>query len=186
MKSLLVLASVFGAAACLSACVAVPCGGRIQPTYAQGQVDYACSMVAGSRATPCPDSFPVHAWMIPNMTGGYAGCVAAFPYKSLAVTSSPGAVATLRWKISSTFSGLVFDTSRNGIDITVSPGGPPVSTVYSNPNTTPKMASWDAVMPPMSHYTFNHTPMVGYLDPANPSQLLPCVAIDPLVTNDAN
>ena len=189
----LIVATCLSAGAAAQARAAVS-GQRLGVFFAPGQKPYACTVptIGQIVLNPCPPSIPVYAWKIPDISGGYSGCVAALPYKSITVASPGNKSVTLTWILDNggvtdlVFIKLVEGKAVEGIDIQPSDIGTPVNTVYSNAMTTDTKVSWNLSLKPTDKYAFRHVPMVGYPNPAIKGEFLPCTAVDPIIINNAD
>ena len=165
----------------------VPTGVRTQ--FAPGQQDYTCNFTAGDPDVCRP--ITVQVWLIPAIKGGTAGCVAAFPYKSLVVPLTiPGSVDqfTLTWNLPAPPAKSTISYKFVGQGIEVTPIDEqalgPVSNLLSAPATVADtQVNWKVNVGYTKRFVGNHKPTVQYLDTSVSSTWNNCIPVDPVITN---
>jgi hypothetical protein len=168
---------------------AKPASARVMA--APGQQDYTCGY---SAINGCP-TFEVQIWLIPSqappggVAGGPAGCVAAFPYKSLILPATKPAVDTfnLVWKLPTPkVAGVTYAFTGAGIEVKPLDENlfGKVSNLFASSSMSPTQVTW-TVRTDQYYDKFlgNHQPVVSYTDSTG---TYACVPVDPIITNNAN
>ncbi len=150
-------------------------------TLAAGQQEFSCV----GTASICPE-FEVFAAMIPSAAGGVAGCIAAFPYKSLRISKnllSRMGQQTLVWTLPTKASDPSMTPLRFG-----NPGvqvnsltGSAKDLLQSEETPSANRIAWKLSAQPALFFAGNHQPNVEY---QSGKDWLPCTPVDPVITNN--
>jgi hypothetical protein len=162
---------------------------------APGQQEYTCEFTGLNKCK----AMEVQVWLIPNLPslgGGYAGCVAAFPYKSLSLPSElPASVDAfdLVWTLVAPVAGFEYQFAGTGTGVNrgievkslddVLFGK--VSNLLTLNSQSATQFVWSVNVKTYSKFVGNHQPNVEYR-PLGTNDWIPCVPVDPIITNNAS
>lgn len=166
-----------------------PAGARAM--FAPGQPDYTCNFTKGD-ANECKP-VTVQIWLIPTIDGGTAGCVAAFPYKSIVLPSTlPNTVKafTLTWNLPTPPTSVEYEFVGDGIEVQPLDEdifGARAKLLTGQPVVTKTQVNWTVNFDASTAGRFigNHQPNVRYRVTGGYSKWHNCVPVDPVITNNS-